>query len=82
MEGRSLGGLLWRHLEALGFGGRERGHGGDRVAAAGGGVEGDLRLVGAVPAAYSRPVADLAAAPALQPAAGFQQLPRVYSVSC
>jgi hypothetical protein len=50
------------------FGGFRNGDG--RVAAAGRGVEGDLRIARAVSLANGGPVADLAAAPAVQPAAG------------
>ena len=58
-----------------------RWHGDGRVAAAARRVERNMRLDRAVSVTYSGSVSHLAAAPAVQPAAGFQQLPGLHFVS-
>jgi hypothetical protein len=58
-----------------------RWHGDGRVAAAARRVERNMRLARAVSVTYCGSVSHLAAAPAVQPAAGFQQLPGIHIVS-
>lgn len=77
----------WEFGVVLGFGGRVRGKVRGRygdssgMAAAGGRVEGNMRLARAIPVADRGSVSYMAAASAMQPAAGLQQLPRLHIVS-
>lgn len=50
------------------------------MAATGGRVEGNMRLARAIPVADRGSVSYMAAASAMQPAAGLQQLPRLHIV--
>lgn len=76
----------WEFGLVLGFGGRVRGRvrgrNGDSsgMAATGGRVEGNMRLARAIPVADRGSVSYMAAASAMQPAAGLQQLPRLHIV--
>ena len=76
----------WEFGLVLGFGGRVRGRVRGRygdssgMAATGGRVEGNMRLARAIPVADRGSVSYMAAASAMQPAAGLQQLPRLHIV--
>lgn len=79
--GQELG--VWSCVRVWGrVRGRVRGRYGDSsgMAATGGRVEGNMRLARAIPVADRGSVSYMAAASAMQPAAGLQQLPRLHIV--